>query len=302
MGEGVATVLSAGERFDNVHAHRDFSDSAFTAIAAFDLAKSVNLYAKAADAYKSGGFNDRDPHISGASEENTYGFGFVEGFAPEHGRSYEVGVKSEWFKRRLRLNADVFTTQYRDMQINFLIPGTISDTKTRNAGRAHVRGLEVDLALSPMKGLVLSAEYALLDAEIEEVRDAAGNNVADDYKFASAPRHFAVATVDWTFLQGGWGNLRGYLNYNYVGERFGSPSLTDFRGGSIREARSLLNARLAAGNMPALGGFFDVSLWGRNLTDVDYTLDAIDNLPQANRAVIWGEPLTVGADVIYRFY
>ena len=46
-----------------------------------------------------------------------------------------------------RLNADVFSTQYRDMQINFLIPGTNSDTKTRNAGRARIHGVEVDVAL-----------------------------------------------------------------------------------------------------------------------------------------------------------
>ncbi len=302
MGQGVATVLSAGEFFDNVHAHRDFTDSSITGIGAYDLTKNVNLYAKMAEAYKSGGFNDRDPHISGASADNTYGFGFIEGFAPEHVRSYEAGIKSEWFRRRLRLNADVFSTQYRDMQINFLIPGTISDTKTRNAGRARIHGVEADVALVLWQGLMLSAEYTYLDARIEEVRDGAGNNVAQSYDFASAPMHSLVAAIDWTITQGSWGNLRAYANYNHVGARFGSPSLTDYREGSVRPSRSLVNARVAAGNMPALGGFFDAALWGRNLADAEYVVDAVDNLPHANRAVIWGEPLSYGADVIYRFY
>ena len=306
MGQGTATVLQSGEMFDNVHAHRNFSDNSITAIGSFDMTKSFETYVKMAEAYKSGGFNDRDPQISGASgaadDGVNYGFGFVEGFAPEHVRSYEAGFKSEWFHHRLRLNADVFRTQYRDMQINFLITGTISDTKTRNAGRAHITGFEAEATALLVKGLQFSADYAYLDANIDEVRDVSGNNVAPNYRFASAPRHSLVGTLDWTVVQGSWGNLRGYVNYSYLGARFGSPSLAGYREGSVRPSYSTVNARVAIGNVHALGGYFDFALYGRNLTNRDYIIDAIDNLPQANRAVLWGEPLSYGADVVYRFY
>jgi iron complex outermembrane receptor protein len=114
--------------------------------------------------------------------------------------------------------------------------------------------------------------------------------------------HSLVTTLDWTVLQGSWGNLRGYVNYSYIGARWGSPSLTEYREGSVRPSFSLVNARVMAGNMPLLGGFVDVALWGRNLADRDYIVDAVDNLPHANRAVLWGEPRTIGGDVIYRYY
>ena len=48
-------------------------------------------------------------------------------------------------------------------------------------------------------------------------------------------------------------------------------------------------------------GALDFALWGRNLADEDYVISAIDNVPHADRAVIWGEPRTLGLDVSYRF-
>ena len=48
-------------------------------------------------------------------------------------------------------------------------------------------------------------------------------------------------------------------------------------------------------------GTLDIALWGRNLLDKEYEQTAIDNLPQADRAVIWGEPRAVGLDFIYRY-
>jgi outer membrane receptor protein involved in Fe transport len=37
---------------------------------------------------------------------------------PEHVNSYELGVKTEWFERRLQLNFDVFRSDYTDLQVS----------------------------------------------------------------------------------------------------------------------------------------------------------------------------------------
>ena len=67
-------------------------------------------------------------------------------------------------------------------------------------------------------------------------------------------------------------------------------------------AYGLWNARLVAGNLRVGGrGTLDVALWGRNLADEEYPLIAIDNVPQSDRAVVWGEPRSVGVDLIYRY-
>ena len=65
----------------------------------------------------------------------------------------------------------------------------------------------------------------------------------------------------------------------------------------------LFNARLSAGSF-RLGerGALDLALWGKNLADKKYPVMAIDNLPQADRAVVWGDPRTLGLELTYRYY
>lgn len=301
-GTGIAIPLSSAEVFDNVATSRRFSDDAWSYVIAYDLSEGANLYAKSVEAYKSGGFNVRDPHINADSAGNDYGFGFVDGFDPEHVQSYEAGLKSEWFGRRLRINAAVFDSDYRDMQINFLIPGTISDTKTENAGKARLRGTEWDLTWLALPNLVLAASYAYLDAQVEDVRDINGNNVADLYPFPSAPRHSGNLSFDWTMLEAGWGTARAYLGYSYVDSRQGTVITEERRGLTSLPAYGLFNARLSVMDLPAgARGSVDVALWGRNLADREYPLMAIDNVPHADRAVVWGAERSFGLDLVYRY-
>lgn len=305
-GEGTARLLSSAERFDNVRTRKKFSDNSPSFNVLFDLSDNASVYLSSAKAYKSGGFNVRDPQVSAASgpapDGVNYGFGFIEGFQPERVHSYELGVKSELFQRRLRLNADVFRTNYRDEQINFLIAGSVFDTKTINAGRARVNGFELDATYLVAPGLVLTSSYAFLDAKNTQVLDVNGNNVASRFLFVSAPPHSGNAAVDWTFLKRGWGRLRAYGNYSYIGPRKGSPSLVDFREGARVPGYGVVTAQLGAAGLK-LGGKneLDITLWGRNLLDREYVAAAIDNLPQADRAVIFGEPRSVGLSLGYRF-
>ena len=205
-------------------------------------------------------------------------------------------------KRRLRLNGAVFDSRYRDMQTNFMISGTISDTKARNAGKASMRGVELEAAFVALRNLILSVQYAYLDARVEEVIDINGNNVANLYPFIAAPPHSYVATIDWTMLRGNWGKLRGYLNYQYIGDRQGFVITEDKRGLTAIEGYGLLNARLSLAEL-RLGarGKLDIAVSAKNILDEEYPAAAIDNLPHADRAVVWGEPRAYGLDLVYRY-
>jgi iron complex outermembrane receptor protein len=310
-GQGSARQLSAGQPFDNVPASRTFSDDSFSYGAAFDAAPGIHLYAKSSEAYKSGGYNVRDPNVDGrsgaetptdSSDDNAYGFGFVDGFEPEHVTAYEIGAKTEWLDRRLRVNGDVFYSDYRDFQINFLVPDTISDTKVRNAGKADMKGVEVDATWLATEGLQFTLAAAYLDANMREVINKLnGANEAHLYPFYSAPPFTGVAAADWSFLELGWATLRGYVSYNYVGERGGLVISEPKRGLTRLDAYGLLNGRLMLHGLRVGQGGLDFALWGRNLADEEYEISAIDNLPHADRAVLWGEPRTLGLDVLYRF-
>ncbi|MEC9361979.1 MAG: TonB-dependent receptor [Pseudomonadota bacterium] len=300
------SVAGTSDDFVGVEASSTYDDFSPSANLQFDITDMATTYLSYATAYKSGGFNTRDPQVSGesgrASDGTDYGFGFVEGFKPEQVRSWELGLKSEWLQRALRLNGAVFYSDYTDMQTNFLIAGTISDTKSRNAGKARITGFELEGAFVPAVNLVLGFQYAYLDAEVLEVIDVDGNNVAHLYPFIAAPPHSGVLFADWTVADFDWGNLRAYASWNYVGDRTGFVITEERRGLTEIDGYGLLNARVMLNGL-RMGnrGTLDLALWGKNLLDEEYELTAIDNLPQADRAVIWGEPRAIGFDLIYRY-
>lgn len=301
---GSVSLLN-NERFENVTGRRSDSDNSFSLVATYALNDASNVYGKYVEAYKSGGFNIRDPQIDGedrpAVDGQVYGYGFRQGFAPEFVTSMELGLKSEWLERRLRVNADIFYTDYTDMQINFLLSGTVFDTKVANVGRARMWGLEWDATLLASRRLLLNASYAYLSARIIEIIDINGDNVASRYQFPSAPEHSFTLSSDWTVAQRDWGKLALHAAYQYMDERLGGANVG--RPVQLRDY-GVINLRLMAQDLRlarAQAGNFDLALWIKNLSDEAYEINAIENLPHADRAVLWGEPRSFGLDFRYRW-
>src|SRR3546814_18068427 len=76
----------------------------------------------------------------------------------------------------------------------------------------------------------------------------------------------------------------------------------DRRDLTATSGHGIWNARLSASDIRAgAGGSFEVSLWGRNLADKEYDAAAVDNLQQADRAVVWGAPRSFGVDLTYHY-
>ncbi|HUR40174.1 MAG TPA: TonB-dependent receptor [Verrucomicrobiae bacterium] len=293
--------------FVDVHGDVEYDDLSPSASLRYELTPALSTYLSYSRAYKSGGYNVRDPQIDGnqgpASDGEDYGFGFAEGFRPEYVAATELGVRSEWLDRRLRLNATVFDSDLTDMQTNFLIAGSISDTKSRNVGKAHMRGLELDTTLAALPGMILSLSYAYLDADVLEVLDVNGENKAALYPFPSAPPQSGVASVDWSFFDWREIGLRAYVSWHYIGKRDGVVIAEERRDLTRLDPTRLLNARLiASGFRFGERGGLELALWGKNLTDAEYAVFAIDNTPQADRAVLWGEPRALGLDLVYRYF
>ena len=86
-------------------------------------------------------------------------------FKPENALSYELGVKSMLFERRLQLNAAVFYTQYdnRLFQTNIIQAGQLVGI-TSNIGDSTNYGFEFDFSARVAEGLVLSGTYGLTKA------------------------------------------------------------------------------------------------------------------------------------------
>jgi iron complex outermembrane receptor protein len=119
--------------------------------------ENLLLYTSYTKGFKSGGFNPIPPNsnigIPGAIAAPTP-------YNPEGVESYEAGFKWTTWENRARLNATTYRAEYEGLQLPVFFPGTTT-IYTANATGAVVRGLEVEAALKPMKGLEFYGNWSI---------------------------------------------------------------------------------------------------------------------------------------------
>ena len=219
----------------------------------FQATPDLMLFASAAKGYKSGGFNTRPvnslPNLG------------INQFKPETAMTYEAGIRSEWFRRRLRLNATVFHTDYRDIQLRqqSIVSGVLT-TIIDNAARARIRGLEVEATARLGERLTTSLAYGHLDPRYLDVGTVPNLRLTTD--FQRTPRHSLTAALDYS-LPLGPHSLAAHADYSYRSrEQFQLlPSVFDQEGYGLFAAR--LTFRPASNR-------WSVALFGTNLTDKRY--------------------------------
>lgn len=265
-------------------AQESFNDTSFSLLAEYDFSEHIHGYGKYIEAYKSGGFNTRDPDPEL----------FAEGFDEEKNRTAELGIKGEFLQRMLRVNSALFYSRFSDLQLNFLLPASISDTRVFNSGRAELSGLELDITAMPWYGLLLNINYAYLHSEIDDVEDPFTGE-SRSFGFVNAPRNTASLNLNYQFPPLRHGTVNINLNYNYV----------DARNGHDRELYienySLLNGRIELAGIALPAGALSVGAWIKNALDKEHEAFTIDNLPHASRAVLWAEPRTWGVELKYEY-
>jgi iron complex outermembrane recepter protein len=117
------------------------------------------IYASESEGYRSGGYSNRAATVTATNTA----------FQPEDVWSSEVGVKSQWFDRRLDVNIAYFDSQYRHMQQTTTIPGgpTGNQTIVSNVGSAVIRGVELEVTGRPSQGLILNGSVSTLSSHFD---------------------------------------------------------------------------------------------------------------------------------------
>jgi iron complex outermembrane receptor protein len=120
----------------------------------YHLNSDVMAYASWGKGFKAGGWTTRLSAVIPNSKTAEYG--------PEYSKTYEVGLKSEWFDRHLIANAAVYYTDYKGIQLN--IQQGISPVYT-NAGNAKIKGAEIEFqSILGGTGLKLNGSLSYIDA------------------------------------------------------------------------------------------------------------------------------------------
>lgn len=103
------------------------------------------IYLTWSEGYKAGGYPNLG--VTGLVASTPYN--------PESAVQYEIGAKTEWFDRRLRLNLSVFDIKYEDLQVLVqLVPANAPPTQagtlfTINAANAKSQGAELEFSFAP---------------------------------------------------------------------------------------------------------------------------------------------------------
>ncbi|BFM08808.1 TonB-dependent receptor [Halioxenophilus aromaticivorans] len=208
-------ILLGSTIFDVNNLNHDWSESTFRLGADYQLSDDIMLYASYATGYKAGGFNGR------AGSEAVA----LVPYNPETVNTFELGVKSEWFSQRLRLNAALFSSAYDDLQVDVNVPAPQGQNLLiTNAASATSNGLEIELLALLTDATRLSINYGYLKAEYDDFTgnlfgetDSNGNLINSDFSgnvLRRAPEHqLALSlTQDWQ-LPGGV--ITGELSYNW---------------------------------------------------------------------------------------
>ncbi|WP_160737268.1 TonB-dependent receptor [Altericroceibacterium endophyticum] len=122
-------------------------------------------YAQYSTGFKGGGINPR-PFTPASAVP----------FGPETLDAYEIGLKSEFFDRMVRLNLAAYYSDYTNMQLSANGMDNLGNPSIviSNVGEATIKGLEAELTLNPAPAFVIEASGSYTDFEITDLGAAAG--------------------------------------------------------------------------------------------------------------------------------
>lgn len=250
------------------------------AVLSWTPATQLHAYVSYSRGYTAGGFNTDATTLAALRRS----------FDPETVTNYELGVKTDWWQDRLRVNASAFHLKYEDKQELFF------DNVTRilniyNAASATSEGFELETRLQAAKWLTLNASYGLLDTNYDEFI-IPGGAVYTGNPLSSSPHDKVSVSANVAVPVGDWGEITGMAMYSSTSSYFTGASAD---AGLRVPAYDLVN--LSVG-LASIDDVWSVTAFVRNLTDEEYLLTPST---QTVRAEYLGEPRTVGVSVTWSF-
>ncbi|SNS35834.1 iron complex outermembrane recepter protein [Sphingomonas laterariae] len=223
----------------------------YTGIITYRPTDDITTYAKIASGYVAGGILGAIP------------------YGPETLVSYELGLKSQLFDNRLRANFAAYYSDYKDLQVQTFVGGV---QRFENAGKARIWGLEGEFQAAPVDGLTIDANFSYTNVKYKEYMQN-GVNVADIVNIIYTPKWTARLGGQYDFFElANGGNFFVNVDARY---RSGTP-LTAFPTGrpgldelAYAKKYILTDARAGIANLPIAGTEVGISLYGKNLFDVD---------------------------------
>ena len=290
VGTGVTTEAACVANLKE-----NYSDWSYMATLDYKAREGLLVYARTARGYKAGGFN-----LRGGADPLTF-----QPFNPETVTDYEIGLKSDWFDRSLRLNLAGYISKYDGIQRSVIVGSTLPPpnpptlTVVRNAAKGTIKGFEAEATAVPLDGFTLRGSLGYVDAGYD---DYVSNGVDRSFEaFPYLPKwNWSVSAAYEHDMPGG--PLRAQVDYVYKGKADGAPSsLTDpvTKSWTKLPGYGQVNARISKSfENPSM----NVALFVKNLTDKRFRTTVLDFSGSLGYVLYApGDPRIIGAEVSFDF-
>lgn len=238
---------------------KKYNEFTYTAIATYRPTSDLTAYAKIATGYVAGGILGAIP------------------YEPETLTSYELGLKTELFDRRLRANLAAYYMDYKDLQLQTFQGGV---QRFENAGKARIWGWEAEFTAVPTDGLTLEANFGYQNFKYKEYWTTAAPghegtlvDAADQAQATYSPKWNLRFSGQYNFPEfSSGGHFMARLDARYrstVPLGTFPPDTPALAKLAVAKAHWIVDGRVGLVDMPMMGTKVGVSLWGQNLFDKD---------------------------------
>lgn len=250
----------------------------------------IMIYLSGSKGYKAGGVNltFTDPN-----------------FQPETNIVYELGAKTELFGGALRLNGDVFTSDYQDIQLASLRNGLPT---TQNAASGEAVGAELE-AVAQIGALNLNGGVGWLDAKFAE--DACINNtnaaagtdpgcstgnrlVPAGLQLPFSPEWTVNAGAEYEVVLGNGMTITPRVQFSHVSEQYATPFPSV---ATIVPEHDVFDVRVGFKPWDNLL----IEAFSSNVADEVYIASQIQNSSSADGGIIYGAPRQYGVRAKFTF-
>ena len=270
-----------------------------------------NVYATVSKGYRAGGYNIQmfsdvlqtelnanrsqamrgDYHIT-HTEEDYQRIDKTISYKPETSWNYEAGAHLNLFDHMLHFDLSAFYMKVTNQQLSVMAGNYGFGRMMVNAGKSHSCGIEAALRGQLFDGKFdWAMSYGYTRSKFDKYVDGEGEDAVDykDKYVPYVPQHTMAAMADYRLTD--WLTLGA--NVNAQGKTYWDNANT-----YSQKLYAVLGAHIDL-NFKA----FNVSFWGRNLTDTNYNTFAVDNSATGTKEYFAqrGNPFQCGVDVRFHF-
>lgn len=189
--------------------------------------------------------------------------------------AFEIGMKSQFWDRRIQVNTAIYQATYDGFQANnFIVLNGTTITNLTNAGTVRTKGFEIDTIVVPVDGLTFRGSVAYADAKVRKFNPnptTGDPDARNGTRLPLAPKWSWNIGADYETEVTDAFKIYASTIYSYSGSQFSDLGAAP---GAGLESYGIWNASLGVGTADDL---YRLTLHARNITDKSYALLNVGN-------------------------